>query len=68
MSEPMVSEPVAVKLVEVALVVDALDAWKVPGKITCDGRESVRAPVEPEVVIWFAVPASEVTKLVEVAI
>jgi hypothetical protein len=67
-SEPMVREPVAVKFVEVAFVVDALDAWKVPGKMTCDGSESVSAPVAPEVVIWFAVPASDVTNEVEVAI
>ena len=49
------------KLVEVALVVEAAEAWKVPGNITWDGSERVRAPVEAEVVIWFGVPVRLVT-------
>ena len=61
MSEPMVREPVAVRLVEVAFVVEAADAWNDPPNITWDGSESVIAPVAAEVWIWFAVPARLVT-------
>jgi hypothetical protein len=59
---------VIAKVEEVAFVVEADEAWKVPGKITCEGSESVTAPVFADAVIWFAVPVREVTKAVEVEI
>ena len=59
---------VMAKEVEVPLVVEPKVAWKELGKMTWDGSERVTAPVPADAVIWFAVPASEVTKEVEVAI
>jgi hypothetical protein len=52
---------VTVRLVVVALVVEAFAAKKEPGNITWLGSERVTAPVEADALIWFAVPAMEVT-------